>query len=426
MSIPSSFYKAPEKELLLKEYVGKSLSELPTPSIVIDRARFVENSRAMLKSAARLNAGFRCHIKTHKAVEGVNVQLGYEFEGEQVSEDIPKSDKIVVSTLAEAWAVIPLVEQGKIRDILFGLPVTKSRIGEIHELSKKVDNVRVMVDSPPQVEALYEYAKTHDVKWSVFIKIDMGTGRAGIGENSTLYDKLLDTILKSDAKNYVSLYGLYCHAGHSYGAKGAKDAESFLVEEVRHVNAAAKHAKTLAPHLQLHLSVGATPTAHVSRQINSVTDLETAIGEPLVGTLEVHAGNYSCCDLQQVATGLVEDEDVSLFLLAEVLTQYEGRNGKSPGEQLINAGAIALSREVGPLPGFGKVVRPAEYGPWLVGKVSQEHGILFPGENCNFIPYGEKVLILPQHACITACAHAWYFVMENDKVVDVWVPAKLW
>ncbi|KAF7999731.1 hypothetical protein HF325_005580 [Metschnikowia pulcherrima] len=315
MSIPSSFYKAPEKELLLKEYVGKSLSELPTPSIVIDRARFVENSRAMLKSAARLNAGFRCHIKTHKAVEGVNVQLGYEFEGEQVSEDIPKSDKIVVSTLAEAWAVIPLVEQGKIRDILFGLPVTKLRIGELHELSKKVDNVRVMVDSPPQVEALYD----------VFIKIDMGTGRAGIGENSTLYDKLLDTILKSDAKNYVSLYGLYCHAGHSYGAKGAKDAESFLVEEVRHVNAAAKHAKTLAPHLQLHLSVGATPTAHVSRQINLVTDLETAIGEPLVGTLEVHAGNYSCCDLQQVATGLVEDEDVSLFLLAEVLTQYEGR-----------------------------------------------------------------------------------------------------
>lgn len=429
--IPSSFYQKPDKSALVDAFIGKSLDELPTPSVIIDRKKFISNSRDMLNSSSRLNASFRCHIKTHKTLEGVSLQLGHglpDESGEEV-EKLPKTLRIVVSTLAEAWTVIQLAKEGKITDILFGLPVAKLKIGELHELSKHVQNVRLMVDSELQVDALFEYAKTHNenhVHWSIFIKIDMGYSRAGICEGSPKYKALLYKLLQPEIQSHVSVYGLYCHAGHSYGANGASEAEKYLIAEVKHINAAAKQARDLNPLWNLQLSVGATPTAHVSCQLNLVNDLETAIGEPLVGDLELHAGNYACCDLQQVATGLVAEDQVSLFLLAEVLTEYEGRNGKSPGELLINAGAIALSREQGPLPGHGKVVHPTNYGPWIVGKVSQEHGVLYPQENCEFIPYGEKILILPQHACITACAHAWYFVVEDGKVVDVWIPAKLW
>lgn len=414
---PSQYYVPPDAAALRKAYLGKAVAELPTPSVVIDRRKFQANSARMLQSAASLGVEFRCHVKTHKTLQGVEVQLGH-------GTGAPTTNKIIVSTLAEAWFLLPLVEKGLIADMLFGLPVARLRFSELQALSEKIPQLRLMVDSVAQANALAEYAKEHKVNWSVFIKVDMGYARAGVPYDSDLLQELVGVVV---GEEHLSLYGFYCHAGNSYGASGAGDARKFFLEEVRHANAAVKVALARHPKLMLQISVGATPTAHVSQKVDSVALIEADLGEPLLGTLEVHAGNYPCCDLQQVATGLVLKDDVSLFLLAEVLTEYPGRHGKVPGEQLINAGAIALSRETGPLPGHGVVVRPAEYGDWFVGKVSQEHGILYPNSaDCKFIPYGTKVLVVPQHACITACAHAWYFVVEDDTVVDIWVAAKLW
>lgn len=417
--IASRFYEKPSKKELVEEYKGKNVWDLPTPSLIIDREKFEKNATRMLESTAKLGADLRCHIKTHKTVEGVGLQLGV---GGNNPHNL-RTSKIVVSTLQEAWAMVPLINAECVDDVLFGLPVTKLKLAEVHVLSKMV-TVRLMVDSADQVKALCEYAAQNDVQWDVFIKVDAGTGRAGVLEHSLDFDGLVSEVLES--RRYVSLYGVYCHAGHSYGAKSPAEAEEILIAEVRHANNAAAKVLEKDPLARLQLSVGATPTAHAFENLQSLDDVKRAVGGTLHGQLELHAGNYPCCDLQQVATGLVEESDVSMFLLAEVLSSYPGRGGHGPGEQLINAGAIALSRELGPYPGHGKIVRPEGYGEWVVGKVSQEHGILHPRGECTFFPYGEKVLVLPQHACITACAHAWYFVVEKDVVVDVWVPAKLW
>lgn len=419
----SSFYNKPDKTALKNEYVGRKLRDLPTPSVIIDRQKFASNSAKMLQSAQRLAASFRCHIKTHKTMEGVELQLGY---GAGLGDSTPKSSKIVVSTLAEAWGVLPLVHSGKIDDVLYGLPVAKLRIPELHALLKEIKLLRVMVDSEAQIEHLAEFGHANDYKWSVFIKVDMGTKRAGLTEDSYEFKSLIRKLSTREIAGAVEIYGLYCHAGHSYGSKGNEDAREFLLQEIKHANHAAKIVKNFLDVPSLVISAGATPTAHSSQEFGLIAEIEQQLGESLVGKLELHAGNYPCCDLQQVATGMVKECDVSLFLLAEILGLYKGRNGRAPGEQLINAGAIALSREAGPLPGHGKVVKPTEYGSWYVGKVSQEHGILFPQEGCTFMPYGEKVLILPQHACITASAHGWYFIIEDDVVVDIWVPSKLW
>lgn len=58
--------------------------------------------------------------------------------------------------------------------------------------------------------------------------------------------------------------------------------------------------------------------------------------------------------------------------------------------------------------------------------VSQEHVILAAQGDCCFMPYGTMVKILLQHACITASAHVWCFIIKDNFVVDVWVPAELW
>lgn len=420
---PSQFVLLPDKQALLNAYKGKLVEELPTPSFIVDRAIFTKNCERMLRNAASLDANFRAHIKTHKTAEGTALQLG--------SGDL-KTDKIVVSTLAEAWGILPLIEQGLINDVHFSLPVVKSRLGELADFAEKVPHLRLMLDSVDQLDVLAAYSKDHPEtkKWSVFVKIDMGTHRAGLANDSEFLNETLQRLLKhKEITDSVQLYGFYCHAGHSYGADGVDSAKKILLDEILHANKAAQHALSIEPSLtgKLHISVGATPTAH-SSSVLTAQDIQLTIGKELAGNLELHAGCYPCCDLQQVGTGLVSLEDVSVSVLAEVVTTYPGRGDKGPGEQLINAGVIALAREFGPLTGHGRIVSPKGYENWIVGRLSQEHGILVPLEDkpTDFLPLGTIVRVIPQHACITAAAYPWHYVIEDGVVVDVWVPYKYW
>lgn len=414
--LPHSHYIAPDKARLLDEFKNLKVSDLPVPSLLIDKKKFINNSTRMLLGAKALGVNFRVHIKTHKALEGVRIQL--QGDGSYTS------DKIVVSTLPEAYMVLPLVDEGIVKDILYGLPVSKLMLPEFARFQSLVPSFKLMVDNISQVNALKEYAAENGCKWTVYVKIDMGTHRAGLEENTEKLHSLIREILSTAT---IILHGFYCHAGHSYDARSGDDARALLVSEIKHANLAAKQALAVDPSLQLLLSVGATPTAHISQQVKSIREIEDALGEKLVGNLELHAGNYSCCDLQQVATGLVDLEDVSIYVLAEVISEYPGRGNIPPGEQLINAGGIAFSKDTGPLPGYGRIVAPVEHREWHVARVSQEHGVLQPlSQRAHFIPYGTKLVIVPQHACMTASNHAWYYVIENDIVTDVWIPAKLW
>ncbi|KAH3667524.1 hypothetical protein OGAPHI_003173 [Ogataea philodendri] len=413
MKCPSDFTPIPPKDELLKAFKGANVQELPTPAFVVDRSVVKNNSDKMLENARSLGLDFRAHVKTHKTLEGTLLQLG---EGKN------KTDKIVVSTLREAWGLLPLIEDGKINDILFSLPVVKSRLPELEELSKRVKNLRLMLDNIDQIDTLVNYSKKNssEKKWSIFVKVNMGTNRAGYDQDSL--GPTLRKLLSTDAKTYVSLYGFYCHAGHSYGGKSEKEGQSFLLDEISSANYAAKQAREIDPSCDLHLSVGATPTAHASAHF----DLKSA-GE-LYGKLELHAGNYPFCDLQQMATGFVSEERVACRVLAEVLSTYPGRGPKQPGEQLINAGVIALTKEVSSVPGYGKLCLDSQYGEWVVGRLSQEHGILAPlSEDAKLLPNGAKVKIIPQHSCITAASYPWYYIVDGDETVcDIWVPFRGW
>ncbi|SGZ50554.1 CIC11C00000002220 [Sungouiella intermedia] len=418
---PSEFIPVPDKNALLATYKGKKVEDLPTPSLIIDKTIFAENCEKMLANAAALDADFRAHIKTHKTVEGSELQLG---------SNLLKTDKIVVSTLAEAWGILGLVEKKIVNDIHFSLPVVKSRLSELAALAEKVPYLRLMLDDSQQLDILAQHSKTNNLqkKWSVFVKIDIGTKRAGLVNDS---HSLKETIAKFSHKNiapYVSLYGFYCHAGHSYSADSVASAKQIFLDEISHANKASQYAISVDPSLagNLVISVGATPTAH-SSSVTTIQEINDTVGK-LAGKLELHAGCYPCCDLQQVSTGLVSLENVSVSVLAEVVSTYPGRGDKGPGEQLVNAGVLALAREFSAFPGHGRVVSPVGYENWIVGRLSQEHGILVPFEEkpTEFLPLGTMVRIVPQHACIAAAQFPFQFVIENGAVVDVWVSYKYW
>jgi len=105
---------------------------------------------------------------------------------------------------------------------------------------------------------------------------------------------------------------------------------------------------------------------------------------------------------------------------------------------MCDAGALAVSKDTGPLAGYGHVVYPEHLKSWDLGRVSQEHGTLVrrphsegggakegEGEEPEI---GDLVRIVPQHACLACACYPWFYVVEDegDEVVDVWVPCKGW
>ena len=49
------------------QFVGKTLHDVPTPSVILDLAKLDVNCQRMLDAVERLSLSWRPHIKTHKA-----------------------------------------------------------------------------------------------------------------------------------------------------------------------------------------------------------------------------------------------------------------------------------------------------------------------------------------------------------------------
>ncbi|KAK6222704.1 hypothetical protein LQW54_000885 [Pestalotiopsis sp. IQ-011] len=379
-----------------RSFIGKTVSELPTPSLVVSLPTVKRNIDAVHKDVEELGIGFRPHVKTLKTTEITKMMLGSSG----------KYKGIIASTLAEIRGALPLAEQGLINECLYGIPVCPSYLAQLASFRSAV-KIILMVDNEQQIDALEAFGASEP--WDIFIKLDVGSRRAGVEHKSPALRRLAERADKSDA---VSIYGFYCHAGHSYGGRTTADAEETLNVEIDSVVDA---AALLPGARDLVVSIGATPTAHVVGALGAKV--------PANVKLELHAGNFPVNDLQQVSTNLVHETDQGVRVVAEVCGVYPERN-----EALVNAGAVALSRETSGYEGFGRVVgRPG----WYPVRLSQEHGILASRRDGDRVEaefrIGDKVCLYVNHACITAAAFFVYYVVDgNDVVVDTWIPWKGW
>jgi D-serine deaminase-like pyridoxal phosphate-dependent protein len=129
-----------------------------------------------------------------------------------------------------------------------------------------------MVDNEAQIQHLEDFANSTpaaaSLSWDVFIKIDVGSHRAGMETSSPALPKLVRRVEESPV---ASVYGFYCHAGHSYGCRTTEAAADVLKTELGGVVKAAENVKEQKGR-KVVLSVGSTPTAHVVREIGSMPD----------------------------------------------------------------------------------------------------------------------------------------------------------
>ena len=375
------------------------LDTIETPALVLDVRKLDRNVARLRRHLDGLGVALRPHVKTVKSID-VARRL---FAG--------GVGPITVSTLAEA----EYFAAAGMTDVIYAVGLAPEKIGRACALVAQGVDLAVLIDSAAQASALAEAAQGGLAMPAVLIEIDCDGHRGGLRPDDMTIVGIAD-ILRNGG---LDVRGVLTHAGESYACRGGVG----LAEAAEGERAAAVSAAELLRghgHAAPVVSVGSTPTAHFARNLEGVT--------------EVRAGVFQFFDLVMHGIGVCAVDDIAISVLATVI-------GLRPekGWILIDAGWMALSRDRGtqrhPVDqGYG-LVCDIDGKPWpnlIVDDASQEHGIIAvrPGSGAALPPLaiGERVRILPNHACATGAQHDAYQVVEGDRrdVVGTWPRMRGW
>ncbi|WP_374302164.1 alanine racemase [Ferrovibrio sp.] len=365
-----------------------TLADLPTPSLILDQRRLLNNIARMQARARELGVMLRPHLKTAKSAKVAELAVG-------------KGGPLTVSTLAEA----AYFARAGFTDITYAVPMAPAKLPQAAAIMRDAPGLKLITDNLDVARAVAEQGRAQGVTFAVLIKIDCGLGRAGIAPDSDLLLPLAQALSQPGAK----LAGVLTHAGHSYHAKSIPEIERIAEDERQAVLLAAARLRA-AGHDCAIVSVGSTPTALFARTLDGVT--------------EMRPGNFVFFDLFQAGLGCCGMEDIAVSVLASVVSHHHGRN-----HLLIDAGGLALSKDTGanehaPGTGYGRVCRPDAALPLpglAVHDVHQEHGLVGGAQAgpqsgpVDFAahPAGSRLRVLPNHVCMTGAMYDRYHVIDG-------------
>ncbi len=355
----------------------RSLSDLPTQCLLLDRARLERNCARMRAIAAKHGVRLRPHLKTAKSMEVAEVALGdAAFRGG------------AVSTLEEAACFL---DHG-LRDLTYAVSIAPAKLDHVARVQGE-GRVGVLTDELDVARAI----AAHPASFDVWIEIDSGQRRGGIEPEDPRLIELARTLSSTPRGR---LRGVLTHAGHSYACRSPDEIVMIAEEERRAAVEAAERIRAIGVECP-EVSVGSTPTAIHARSLEGVTELRPGV--------------YVFGDLFQAALGACADEDIAVSVLASVIVRRDDC-------AWIDAGALALTQDRsmdGRGGGFGEVRAldlAALPGRPRVESLHQVHGSV-PGLSDAV---GARVRVLPNHACLTAAMFDRYHVVDGERVIGEW------
>jgi D-serine deaminase-like pyridoxal phosphate-dependent protein len=106
---------------------------------------------------------------------------------------------------------------------------------------------------------------------------------------------------------------------------------------------------------------------------------------------EHRPGTYIYNDRMQVAFGHCGLEDCALTVLATVVSR------PTETRAILDSGSKSLAADLAPAPGHGHIL---EYPDAVITQLSEEHGVVDLSACASRPRVGDKVRIVPNHACV--------------------------
>jgi D-serine deaminase-like pyridoxal phosphate-dependent protein len=341
-----------------------TLRELDTPAVLVDLDRVERNLRRAQSYADERALKLRPHIKTHKIPELARWQRDLGAIG------------ITCQKLGEAEV---MADHG-LEDILLTFNLLgEAKLARLVALARRI-KIAVTVDNEPVARGLDAAMRAAGLILPVLIECDTGGRRCGVQDAR-------ETVQL--ARLIVSLPGLRFDGLMTYPAHGQTAATAAWLESARAALAEAGIDPGRA-------STGGTPDLYRAHEVACAT--------------EHRPGTYIYSDRFQVAQGVGSLEDCALRILTTVVS------APTDGRLILDAGSKTLSSDTMGLDGFGHIV---EYPMLKLAAFSEEHGHV-ACEGANARPsIGERVTLIPNHACVVSNLHDEVYGLRNGQVERV-------
>lgn len=355
-----------------------NISEIETPAILLDLDVMEDNIRRCADLARDHGKQLWPMVKTHKSLELAARQAEAGAAG------------FLCGTLDEAEA---LAKAGY-RRLMYAYPVaTEVSIRRALRLQSSCELI-LRIDGTEAARALNAAAGKDGLRVPYTIIIDAGLHRFGVPPREAgAFARELGQF-----ENLV-FRGISSHPGHVYGASSARELPRYCREEREALRLALASLREEGFSAEI-VSSGSTPTF-----AGTVADENLGI---------YHPGNYIFNDAIQLSTDTATREQCALTVLASVISR--------PREELLicDAGAKCLGLDLGAhgnasIRGHGLVLGHPELS---VDSLSEEVGKLHVHGETS-LKVGDKVRIIPNHACSAANLTSFYIGVRGDRVDHV-------
>ena len=347
-------------------------SNILTPALLVYPDHVKNNIDRMIQTAGD-PARLRTHVKTHKTIELVKLQLDKGIS------------KFKCSTIAEAEMIA--IAGGK--DILLAYQPVGPNIGRFIDLQKHFTQAKfaTIADNLDIIDQLSTAAHKREVIIHVYLDINVGMDRTGI-QNTEMAIKCVQAI--TSAAN-LTFAGLHVYDGHIHDARLEDrqkhcDADFAIVTEIQ--------AGLSEIGLELpNIIAGGTPTfpihaAHPDRELSPGTPVLWDIG------------------YQEAFEDL--NFDYAALIATRVISQ--------PGEHLycLDLGSKSLASEM-PQPRI-QFFNLSEYE--IISQSEEHLTIRLPMDET--LQIGDIVYGSPTHICPSVALYEYMYVIENHTVINTW------
>ena len=350
--------------------------ELETPALLVDLDVLEANLRAMAELAARHGVTLRPHFKTHKCIEIAERQIALGAVGGTVAK--PSEAAVFAAAGVRSLLVAtPVVDAGRIRRLIEGA-------GDVEILG--------LVESEAGLAAWAEAGASAGRRLPVLLEVDTGLGRTGVAPG----EAALPLARRIAANRNVSLRGVMTHGGHAYGVASPAAIPDVGRREGEDLVATAGALRAAGLPCEV-VSVGSTPTAPHAAAVPGVTELRP--------------GNYVFHDGIQSGLGVAPFERCALTVLATVISR------PAPDRLLLDCGSKTLSSDGGSaVKGYGCLLG----APSLVlSRLWEEHAVV-PVDERVILKEGDRVRVVPNHACATVNLHDELVVVRGSRIEGRW------
>lgn len=355
-------------------YLFKGAENLPTPALVF----FEELIRGNIIEALRIAGGperLRPHVKTHKTQEisALAVMMGI--------------NKFKCATVSEAQ----MLTAAHAADVLLSYPLfgrNASRFAALAAAHPKI-KYSTIVDSPEGLGEIGRAAKEAGAKIGVFLDLDIGQHRTGIGPGQ----KALDLYASIESHGGLYAAGLHCYDGHNHQAapEDRKKAALGCYDIMDSVRSSLLGLGLPVPEVVM----GGTPTFPYYAEMKGI-NLSP-------GTVFLQDYSYS-----------TSFPDMKFKPAAIIVTRVVSRSEERK-EFCIDLGYKGISADPKGLRGL--LLEMPEAEPVLQ---NEEHWV-FRSPTGSLPPLGSVVHVMPTHICPTVTLYERAYVVDAEgKIAKEW------